>query len=178
MRWRPLGLVLVGAAAVAGGCGEGGGSQLGPTLEPEAVTGVYDITRLTFDPDGSVAGADIAARLDAAEPPRLFVALDLTFQLAYVDPATNKFVDVDGTYETLIDGIRLSFPSREAAQAILLPQQIDLTFDEASGTLSFDGGVDADLSRLVELVPEYAEEQFPDPVRGALEVEFTRRADE
>ena len=40
-----------------------------------------------------------------------------------------------------------------------------LTFSQVTNTLSFVGSVDADLPRLVALAPEYAQEQFPDPVR-------------
>src|SRR5690606_345552 len=144
-------------------------------LDPAAVAGVYDITHMTFDPDGSVPEVDIAQRLDPTIRPQLVVALDLTFQLAYIDPATKKITTIDGEYETLLDGLRLKFPSRQASQQILLPQRLDLTYFEVSGTLAFDGAVDADLDRLVELASEYAEEQFPNPVRGRLEIEFTRR---
>ncbi|HEX6939272.1 MAG TPA: hypothetical protein VF158_07655 [Longimicrobiales bacterium] len=175
MRRRPLWMVLVGAAAVAGGCSDEG-SPLEPTLEPDVVAGVYDITRMTFDPDGSIPEVDIAQRLDPTVRPQLVVALDLTFQLAYIDPATKKIITVDGEYETLVDGIRLKFPSRDASQQILLPPELDLVYAAEAATLAFQGGVDADLARLVALAPEYAEEQFPDPVRGELDIEFTRRA--
>lgn len=178
MRWRQLRIGILAAAVVLGGCGDDDGTTFEPRLDPEAVAGVYDITRMTFDPDGSVPQVDIAERLDPTIRPQLVVALDLTFQLAYIDPATKKITTIDGTYETLLDGVRLLFPSRQESQRILLPQRLDLLFSETTGTLSFAGSVDADLPRLVALAPEYAQEQFPDPVRGRLEIEFTRRTAE
>ncbi len=175
MRWRPLWIALVGAAAAAGGCEDDDGSPFEPGLDPEVVAGVYDITRMTFDPNGSVPEVDIAERLDPAVRPQLVVALDRTFQLAYIDPTTKKIITVDGSYATLVDGLRLDFPSPEAARHVLLPQRLDLVYAGTTETLSFEGEVNADLSRLVELVPEFEQEQFPDPVRGELDLEFTRR---
>lgn len=174
MRWRSL-AVLTTAFLAAAACGDDDDGLLEPRLEREAVAGVYDISTLTFDPLGSLPVKDIATKLDPSIRPRLVVALDGTFQFAFIDPSTRRFVTVDGSYETLSDGILLSFGSTTDSQRLLLPQRLELTYTEAAGTLSFAGESDAFLARLIELVPEFEDEQLRDPVRGELRVTFTRR---
>lgn len=173
MSWRPLQIALVGAAVVFGGCSDER-SPFAPRLDPENVVGVYHIVHFSFDPDGSIPGVDIAERLDPAIPPQLVVALDLTFQFAFRDPATKRFETINGNYETLVEGVRFNFQSRQDSEKLLMPQRLDLTYSEEAGKLSFDGSVTVALDRLVEFVPEYGEEQFPNPVRGRLKIEFRR----
>lgn len=175
MRWRMLSALLLTALIAVAACG-GDEDVFGPGLEIEPIAGVYDVTRLTFDVSGSLGEEDILARMDDAIPPQIVVSLNGTVQLVYMDPETGRFEAPEGTVAALQGGgIRITFDTAEGPRRLLLPRRLDFTFDQTDGTLSFTGDVDAPLSRLIQLVPEFAEEQLRDPVRGRLDVELTRR---
>lgn len=175
MRWRTIPALVLSALLAVTGCGDDG-DPMEPGISLELVTGVYDITRLTFDPSGSLGEKDIAGRLGRAISPQLVIGRDGRFQIAYTDPATLLIDPVHGRVQPLTGGVRLEFDSTQEAQKILLPRRLDLELDQAAGTLSFTGEVDVALTRLIAFVPEFAEEQLRDPVRGTLSVQFTRRA--
>lgn len=172
MRW-PTALALLGALVVTAACG-GDGSPTEPGIDRDLVVGVYDITTLTFDPNGSLPQKDIAERLDPTIRPQFVVARDRTFQIAFIDPVSKRIETVEGEYSTLRGGIRLEFDSEQGAR-LLLPRRLDLDFSEETATLSFSGEISVPLDRLRELVPEFQDEQLPNQVRGALAVVFTRR---
>lgn len=172
MRW-PAALALIGALAAAA-CGKDK-SPTEPGIDRDLVVGVYEITTLTFDPVGSLPEKDIAERLDPTVRPQFVVARDRSFQIAFIDPVTNRIETVEGEYTTLRGGIRLDFDSEQDARFLLLPRRLDLDFSQEVGTLSFSGEINVPLQRLRELVPEFSDEQLPNPVRGALAVVFTRR---
>lgn len=173
MRWRTA-FALLFTLVVATACSDDDG-PFEPGIDRDLVVGIYDITTLTFDPNGSLPEEDIAERLDPAIRPQLVIARDRSFQIAFIDPVTSRIETVEGEYSTLRDGIRMEFDSDEGARLLILPRRLELDFHEELGTLSFAGAVDVPLNRLRELVPEYQGEQLPNQVRGALEVVFTRR---
>ena len=173
MRW-PAALALIGALVFTAGCGDDG-NPTEPGIDRDLVVGVYDITTLTFDPNGSLPQKDIAERLDPTIRPQFVVARDRSFQIAFIDPVSKRIETVEGEYTTLRGGIRLEFDSEQGARLLLLPRRLDLDFSEETGTLSFSGEINVPLDRLRELVPEFRDEQLPNQVRGALAVVFTRR---
>lgn len=175
MRWRIIPALMLTAVIATTGCSDDK-DPFEPGQDVEHVAGVYDIRTLTFDPNGSLEEKDIAARLDPNIPPQLVIGLDRTFQIAFIDPVTRRIDTVEGTLQVLTGGVRLNFATLDGAQRILLPRRLDLELDQEAGTLSFTGDVDVSLARLIELVPEFEEEQLRDPVRGTLTVKFTRRA--
>jgi hypothetical protein len=111
----------------------------------------------------------------AGDTPRLILAPAGEAQLVFQDPATGLFTVADGTYSTPQEGVRLDFGATTSYRSVLLSQRMTFV-DSGTGVLSFVGsppdGVDRD--RLVQLVPEYADEQLLDPVPGVLVVTFTR----
>ncbi len=177
MRRRAWSLALA-TLVVVGGCDDEDKTPFEPGLDRRVVVGVYEITRLTFDPHGSLPEIDVVDLLDPAIQPRFVVAADGTVQIAFIEPATGKFIAPEGTYETLTDGIRVEFEKDEAAkqvQGVLLPRKVDLVYMDTNETLSYAGDSDVALARLVDLVPAWKNEQLRDPVRGRLEIVFRRR---
>lgn len=181
MRRRTLAAMLAGV--VAFGCGDDAEDKtpFEPGLDRAEVAGVYDIGRLTFDPDGTLLSEiDVAGRLDPAITPYFLVALDGTVQLVFIDPVSKKLEVSEGVYETLTDGIRVKFESAEdakAAEKVLLPQRFDLAYTAINETLSFRGRSRITLARLIELKPEWKGEQLGDPVSGQLDVVFEKRVE-
>lgn len=155
------------AALMLAGCGDASGPSR------TEVAGTYLLTALTFDPQGTLPAVDILARLDG-EAPRLVLAPAGEAQLVFEDPATGLITTTNGTYSTPQGAVRIDFGSNTAFRNVLLSRR--MTFDETTaGTLVFDAlapdGVDR--ARLIELVPEFANEQLLDPVPGQLTVVFT-----
>lgn len=152
-------------------CGDG---TTAPVLDRDVVAGTYALTTLTFDPQGSLPEADIRARLGTNV--QMILAPTGTVQIVYQDPVTNLFTTIQGTYRTTAAGIRVDFPSNAGHGSLLLPRRLDLTFNQAAGTLSFDGDAPdgVDRARLQQLVPDLANEQLLNPTPGRLRVTFTR----
>ncbi len=167
--------ILIAALLVWGavsGCG--GREPAGPTIDRSAVAGIYHLTALSFDPQGSLPKTDILGRLAPADRPELAISrTDNRFRLAFRDPGTGLPELVEGTYTLLDDHIRLNFKKSADARSILLPQRLELDFDKVTMTLSYLANTDVSLARLRELVPEFRNEQLPDPVFGELTVVFT-----
>lgn len=151
--------------------GSCGGDPSSPAREE--VVGTYAMTALSFDPQGVLPEVQLLGRLAGA--PSLILAPAGQAQLVFQDPATGLFTVADGTYTTPQGGVRLDFGATTSYRNMLMSQR--MTFDDSgTGVLSFNGpppdGVDR--ARLVQLVPEYADEQLLDPVPGVLVVVFTR----
>ena len=171
MRRAVLPILVVALGIVA--CGD---DPAAPTIGRDEVAGTYVLTTLSFDPQGSLPDTDIRSRLETTQIPRLTVSgASDAFQLVFNNPDGTLQV-VSGTYRLRQEGIRLSFQNETDAQRILLPRNAELTFNAASGTLSFTADTSVRLSRLRQLVPEFQNEPLSDPVPGRLRVVFTRGA--
>ena len=163
-----ISLAIALAALILGGCGDASGPSR------TEVAGTYLLTTLTFDPQGVLPAVDILARLDGAVP-RLVLAPAGEAQLVFEDPGTGLITTTNGTYSTPQEGVRVDFGSNSAFRSVLLSRR--MTFEESTaGTLVFDAAAPdgVDRARLIELVPEFAEEQLLDPVPGQLTLVFTR----
>jgi hypothetical protein len=164
-------IAILLAASVVMACG---GDPAGPS-RPE-LAGTYRLTDLRFDPQGVLPEVDILPRLGGAEVPRLVLAPDGQAQLIFEDPATGLIRTADAIWSSPQEGVRIDFGAGTAHRAILLSRRLVLTDDAATGTLRFQGqapeGVDR--ARLLQLVPEWQDEQLLDPVPGQLTVAFRR----
>lgn len=144
--------------------------------EPEGleVSGTYNLTALSFDPQGSLAEVDLLARLEGGAP-RLILTTNGIAQLVFEDPETSLVTTVTGSYTTPAGNVRVDFGTDVAAESILLPTEMTFTYDEVAGTLTIDGAATGGVDRLqlLVLVPEWQEEKLLDPVPGDLLVEFT-----
>jgi hypothetical protein len=164
-------IVIVAAAALLGGCS-------GDPTDPfrQDLAGTYTLTKLSFDPQGVLPEFDLLARLDVTDV-QLVLVPDGQAQLRYTT-AGGLVTTVAATYSTPVTGARVHFEEVPPLRTLLLSTRMDFDYAEATGTLSFDGtapdGVDR--QRLLELVPEWSDEQLLNPVPGRLIVEFTRIA--
>jgi hypothetical protein len=167
-------LVPLLAAALLAACN--GESTTAPGLPSADVAGVYDLTILTFDPQGSLPEVDIKSRLGLAVQPRLFLGTNGIAQLVYQDPNTQLEVSSQGSYSTSPNTVAVIFSDTNYV-GFLLSRAMRFQFSSADSTrtLSFDS-LDPDgvpLARLTALVPEWADEPLIDPVPGTLHVVFT-----
>lgn len=168
-----LALTLV---AVVAGCGDDGTTDV-DLLDAEKVVGTYDPTTLTFDVTGPTFGEyDLLAGFqDDDIPPQLVIANNGTAQLAFLDPETGVLTTGNGSYTMLEDGVSIAFDNASDPETLLLPQTLDLVYDEETSELTFADTIQAPLSRLVTLAPELQDEPLSDPVGGLLDVVFTPR---
>ncbi|MEJ2218220.1 MAG: hypothetical protein P8099_16550 [Gemmatimonadota bacterium] len=167
-----LSVAVAALAAAATACGSRS-TTTGPTLDPTLVEGFYTPTVLSFDPQGSLPVANLLDAIGQEVEPYLFIGTDRRFRFLFVDKQTGLPTLAEGSFRMLEDGIRLSFNKASDAAILLLPQNLDLTFDQTAGTLSFSGSIQVPRSRLFELVPDWQNEPLTDPVPGTLTVEFT-----
>lgn len=162
--------VLMAAALVVLACGSDPSSPARTD-----VAGTYDLTQLRFDPQGVLPEVDLFARLGAENLPRLVLAPAGEAQLIFRDPATGLITTTTGSYSTPEEGARIDFGSDPAFRRVFLSRRMTFIHSESPGTLSFDAAAPegVDRQRLLELVPEWADEQLLDPVPGRLIVVFT-----
>jgi hypothetical protein len=153
-------------------CGDGG---TGPVLDTALVTGTYNLTTLSFDPQGSLPAIDA---LEIGTQPQLIIAPSGTAQIVYQDPSTNLFTTVSGSFRTTVDGARVTFDDTSPYATLLLSRRMDFVLDTITtprrllfGAAAPDG---VNRARLIELAPELANEQLLNPVPGDLAVIFTR----
>jgi hypothetical protein len=165
-------VLLLPALLLFGACDDGGPTE--PRIDMSAVVGIYTMTQLSFDPQGSLPASDILIGLD--EPPTLELTTSGQAQVLVRDPVTSLVVTINGNYQTTTTGVRIDFPEASQFTKLLLSSRMDLTFNEQAGTLSFSGTAPDGVSRaqLVALVPSLADEQLLDPTPGVLAVRFTR----
>ncbi len=157
------------------------GDSTGPTVARADVEGVYTLSTLNFDPSGSLPQVDIRARMiSQGVTPGLNLASDNSAQLYFRDPSTGSFITVNGTYSTTADGARIVWNKDSSYTLFLVPRTLTLKYtpadSSASGekTLSFSGAVqEVSRDRLIQLVPEFQDEQLFDPVPGTLTMTFT-----
>jgi hypothetical protein len=163
---------LLAAVAVAASAAACGGDPSTPSRPERA--GTYVMTELSFDPMGVLPQIDVLARLGAV-PPQLLLTPRGDAQLIVRDPDTGLVKASTGTYTTPQTGVRIDFGEGTAHRDVLLPRRMVL-IAEADGRLTFDEDVldGVTRQRLLQLVPEWADEQLLDPVPGRFTVTFTR----
>ena len=162
--------ILLALPALLLGCG---GDPSGPARTDLA--GNYLMAELRFDPRGSLPEVDLLPALGAGDAPRLTLVADGRAQLILQDPATGLLTTADGSYSTPGSAVRLAFESGGAFEAVLLSRQ--MTFEAVEdGRLEFRDEAPDGVARqrLIELMPDWADEQLLDPVPGSLQVVFTR----
>lgn len=164
---RFLVATLVAASVIA--CG---GDPSGPS-DP-SVAGVYTMTELRFDPQGSLPEVGLLDRV--ASVPSLVLTREGLAQLVFTDPSTGLVTTANGGYSTPREGARVAFDSGDLVGRVLLSRRMTFTYDASAGTLHFTGTPPDGVSRerLLQLVPEWSDEQLIDPVPGVLTVTFTR----
>ena len=172
---RALAALLLVAGVVA--CGDDDGPTSTDALDSELVVGKYDYQTLAFDIAGPTFGSyDILQALNLDPDTHfLVIANDGTAQLAFEAPNTGALRIAQATYRMLGDGVRIEFQNAERPAELLIPQVIDLVYDETTDELTFTGDVSVALSRLEALFPELAEEPLGDPGPGTLTVVFEPR---
>lgn len=168
-------VLMMALTAVACGDDDGSGPNV-PDLTRADVAGIYEMSRLTFDPNGSAfAQVDVLDRLDANDLPELRVSPTKdSLQLVFTDPQDILQRDVPGSYTLGDDRITIHLSNSAEPAKLLLPQNFALRFDETTETLLFDGAVEADTSHLFFLVPEWSGNPVDDPLPGTLGVTFQR----
>lgn len=168
--WAPV----LAFAVLLGACGDGGTGPNTPDLTRADVAGIYDMTELSFDPQGSLPSTDLLARLDAANLPQLVVSSNKdSVQLIFREPG-GLFRTPRGSYVLGDDDITITMANASEPGELLLPRTLTYEFDGAAETLSFAGLINADTTRLFALVPEWSDEPVVNPLPGTLTVEFTR----
>jgi hypothetical protein len=139
------------------------------------VRGSYDLTVLKFDPQGVLPEVDLKTRVTGTIP-RLTLANDGQAQLVFVDPETGLVTVSNATYDVTNAGdVRIDFGSAATLYSkVLLSRTMTFDYTTETRTLAFaaaspDGVTRA---RLLQLVPEWQNEQLLDPVPGTLTVTF------
>ena len=167
---RKLALALFVPLVLA--CGDDSDPVGAPDLD---VRGNYQMTELSFDPQGTLPGVDLRARITGTVP-RLVLANAGRAQLVYEDPTTGLVTTVEATYEVTRTGdVRLTFPTSTSLQSgIFLSRVMTFGYDEEQRALTFEGSSPDGVSRqqLLALVPEWSQEQLFDPVPGSLRVAY------
>lgn len=174
-RIRPIFLLLAllpGFAFLAG-CGSDGSTVTG--LDMEDLVGTYSLIGLSFDPQGALPEADILAAMGTS--PDLIVTAGKQAQIVYQDPISGFFTTISATTKTTKTALRVDFAGNSVYADLLLSRTMDLTFSEASRTLSFDAESPDGVRRqkLTRLIQAWAGEQLFDPVPGRLRVTFERK---
>lgn len=171
-RWKKLAATAFLAALTLVACSDSTSSD---TTDLDALAGDYSLTVLRFDPQGSLPEQNILAALEMEEI-QLTLTLDREAQIVYRDPGTQLIVTIPGSFRPTAEGIRMEWASSSQYRQLLLSRTMGYAFNDATGTLVFDGeapdGVSRD--RLLELVPAFQGEQLLDPTPGVLRVTFTR----
>ncbi len=160
--------VVLSAAA----CGDSGDPTQVIAIDPK---GSYDLSVLAFDPQGILPQTDLKSRITESLP-RLTIANNGQAQLVFTDPETSLVTVSNATYVVTNAGeVRLDFGTASTVyRKALLSRIMTFSYTTSTKTLTFTGpspdGVTR--SRLVQLVPEWANEQLLDPVPGTLTIQF------
>ena len=135
--------VLLALAIV--GCGDDSPTEP-PGLELSLVVGTYDLTRLSFDPQGSLPLTDVLPTLGQNNV-QLILTQSRTAQVIFQDPITNLFTTLSGTFRTTEAGIRLDFASNATYGQLLFSRRMEFTLTGTS--LLFDDAAPDGVSRPV-----------------------------
>ena len=149
MRRRTMAAMLAGV--VAFGCGDDAEDKtpFEPGLDRAEVAGVYDIGRLTFDPDGTLLSEiDVAGRLDPAITPYFLVALDGTDSTdVTINGNSGIFVRGFGINAEFDGSVRLAGTTGNPVAVGAFPMQrgrievIGRRFELTHGRLTFSGNL-------------------------------------
>lgn len=140
------------------------------------VRGTYDLTILKFDPQGILPEVDLRPRITGTIP-RLNVAANGQAQLVFVDPETNLITLSNASYTVNNAGttVRVDFGTANTAYSkTFLSRTMTFNYSATAHTLTFTGASPEGVmrTRLLQLVPEWSNEQLLDPVPGSLTVVF------
>ena len=173
---RGMVLALVAASSLLGACGDDDPSRPNePDLTRADVAGQYEMTALSFDPQGSLPEIDLLERLDPVNLPDLILASNEdSLQLVFRDPDGGLVRTVPGGYDLGDTTIDVDLVNAIEPAKLLLPREVRYVFDGEAETLSFSGAIQADTARLFVLVPEWSGEPVTNPLPGTLSVTFTR----
>ena len=145
-------------------------------VEQVELRGQYELTQLSFDPQGVLPLVELKDRV-GTNLPRLVLAQNLRAQLIVTDTLGLTSL-ANGTYaSTHADSVQLDFGTNPSIYGrILMSQSMRFFRSEGSASLTFSGSHPEGLerARLLELVPEFQGEQLLDPVPGVLTITFTR----
>ena len=145
-------------------------------VEQIELRGQYELTQLSFDPQGVLPLVELKDRV-GTNLPRLVLAQNLRAQLIVTDTLGLTSL-ANGTYaSTHADSVQLDFGTNPSIYGrILMSQSMRFFRSEGSASLTFSGAHPEGLerARLLELVPEFEGEQLLDPVPGILTITFTR----
>jgi hypothetical protein len=142
------------------------------------VRGTYDLTALKFDPQGVLGEVDLKSRITGSIP-RLVLAANGQAQLAFVDPETGLITLSNATYTVSNGGnsIRLDFGTANTLYTkTFLSRTMTFAYSSTTHSLTFSASSPDGVSRarLVQLVPEWGNEQLLDPVPGTLTITFVQ----
>ena len=168
---------MVAAATLLGACGDDDDPSRPdePDLTRADVAGQYEMTSLTFDPQGSLPLVNLLERLDSANLPELVIASNEdSLQLVFRDPVGGLVRTVPGGYDLRDTSIEVEFVSGIEPAKLLLPAELHLAFDGVAETLATARLISADTTRLFALVPEWSGEPVTNPLPGSLSVTFQR----
>lgn len=139
------------------------------------VRGNYTLVELRFDPQGSLGPVDLLPRIEGTVPALVLVHGGRA-QLVFRDPETGLITLADASYSvTDEERVRLQFDDRSTLhQRTFLSSDMSFVFTEEPRTLAFSGTPTGGIDRrtLLQLVPEWSEEQLFDPVPGELTVTY------
>lgn len=154
------------------GCGDDGPTEP-PGIDLSLVVGTYNLTQLTFDPQGSLPLTDVLPTLGQNNV-QLILTQSRTAQVIFQDPITSLFTTLPGTFRTTAEGMRLDFASNATYGQLLFSRRMEFTL--SGTTLVFDAAAPDGVSRarLLQLVPAFEGEQLLDPTPGTLRVRFAR----
>lgn len=169
---RMAGVFSVALTVFIVGCGDDSPTEPAG-IDLSLVVGTYDLTRLSFDPQGSLPLTDVLPTL-GQDNVQLILTQSRTAQVIFQDPITSLFTTLTGTFRTTEDGMRLDFASNAPYQQLLFSRRMEFTLSGTS--LVFDDAAPDGVTRarLVELVPAFEGEQLLDPTPGVLKVTFAR----
>ncbi len=147
-----------------------------PGVSTLEVDGAYAITTLVFTPGtGNVIGPEnVAARLDAPASQMTFASGSSAYVLNFKFTGQQQQYILSGRYGTEgSNRVVVDFGDRNAdRRRLLLPREVKFAFDEAAGTLTYDGTVSG--VNLEEYDSKYSGLNLTN-VSGRLNVVLTRK---
>lgn len=168
-----FGSVLAVLVMLGAGCSD----SVAPNVPREDVVGSYELSGLSFDPQGSLPEVDLAARIAGlGRPPATLILMSTgQLQLIFQDPGSAQFRLVEGSFRTTPEGAIIEFGSNTQYRTLILSARMSFVRQD-DGALLFEGSAPDGARRqpLLTLVPEWQDEPTIDPMPGSLQVVFHR----